>query len=129
MEVLEKCGRDWINILGRLASLSSLGRLFNSVFSTEVVQDVPGGKVNILGGHGIRNSKKKSLYEHVSYSERFTIFGAQYFPSFLLLSNHKSQLTLHTESHASDIGALRREGSKILPAKYRERFGIGHMFI
>jgi hypothetical protein len=42
---------------------------------------VPGGKVNILGGHSTRHSKKKSLYEHVSYSEQFPIFGGQYFPS------------------------------------------------
>jgi hypothetical protein len=42
---------------------------------------VSGGKVNILGGHSFGHSKKKSLYEHVSYSERFPIFGAQYFPS------------------------------------------------
>jgi hypothetical protein len=32
---------------------------------------VPGGKVNILGGYNIGHSKQKSLYEHVSYSERF----------------------------------------------------------
>jgi hypothetical protein len=43
------------------------------------VQGVPGGKVNILGGHNIGHSMKKNLYEHVSYSERFPIFGAQYF--------------------------------------------------
>jgi hypothetical protein len=35
------------------------------------IQDVPGGKDNILGGHGIGHSKQKTLYEHVSYSERF----------------------------------------------------------
>jgi len=34
-------------------------------------QGVPGGKVNILGGHIIGHSKQKCLYEHVSYSERF----------------------------------------------------------
>jgi hypothetical protein len=45
---------------------------------------VPGRKVNILGGHSIGHSKKKSLYEHVSYSEWFPIFGAQHFPSFPL---------------------------------------------
>jgi hypothetical protein len=32
---------------------------------------VPGGKVNILGGHSIGNSKQESVYVHVSYSERF----------------------------------------------------------
>ena len=35
------------------------------------IQGVPGGKVNILGGHSISHSKQKPLYEHVSYSERF----------------------------------------------------------
>ena len=35
------------------------------------IQGVPGGKVNILGGHSIGHSKLKCLYEHVSYSERF----------------------------------------------------------
>lgn len=32
---------------------------------------VPGGKVNILGGHNIGNSKIKSVYVHMFYSERF----------------------------------------------------------
>jgi hypothetical protein len=35
------------------------------------IQGVPGGKINILGGHSIGHSKQKCLYEHVSYSERF----------------------------------------------------------
>jgi hypothetical protein len=35
------------------------------------IQDVPGGKVNILGSHSIGHSKQKTLYKHVSYSERF----------------------------------------------------------
>jgi hypothetical protein len=35
------------------------------------IQGVPGGKDNILGGHSIGHSKQKTLYEHVSYSERF----------------------------------------------------------
>jgi len=35
------------------------------------IQGVPGGKVNILGGHSIGHSKQKSLYEHVPYSELF----------------------------------------------------------
>jgi hypothetical protein len=101
-------------------------------FPYPVIQSVPGGKVNIPGGNSIGHSKKKSLNEHVSYSERFPIFGAQYFE----FGNHNSQLTLHTDSHASDSGALRSEGRKtlrtklkILRAKYRNPFGIGHMFI
>ena len=36
-----------------------------------IIQGVPGGKVNILGGHSIGHSKQKCLYEHVPYSERF----------------------------------------------------------
>jgi hypothetical protein len=51
---------------------------------------VPEGKVSILGGHSIGHSKKK-VYMNVSHSERFPIFGAQYFefgtqyfPSLLL---------------------------------------------
>jgi hypothetical protein len=36
------------------------------------IQGVPGGKDNILGGHSIGHSKQKTLYEHVSYSERFS---------------------------------------------------------
>jgi hypothetical protein len=36
-----------------------------------IIQRVPGGKDNILGGHSIAHSKQKTLYEHVSYSERF----------------------------------------------------------
>jgi hypothetical protein len=32
---------------------------------------VPGGKISILGGHSIAHSKQKSVYTHVSYSERF----------------------------------------------------------
>lgn len=35
------------------------------------IQGVPGGKVNILGGHSLGHSKRKTLYEHASYSERF----------------------------------------------------------
>jgi hypothetical protein len=35
------------------------------------IQGVPGGKVNILGGHSIGHSKQKCLFEHLSYSERF----------------------------------------------------------
>jgi hypothetical protein len=34
-------------------------------------QGVPEGEINILGGHGIGHSKQKSVYVHVSYSERF----------------------------------------------------------
>jgi hypothetical protein len=42
-----------------------------------LIQYVSGTKFNILGGHGVCHSKKKCLYEHMSYSGRFPIFGAQ----------------------------------------------------
>jgi hypothetical protein len=38
---------------------------------TQNIEGVPGGKDNILGGHSIGHSKQKTLYEHMSYSERF----------------------------------------------------------
>jgi hypothetical protein len=41
------------------------------IFIWAYVQKVPGGKVSILGGHNIGYSKQKSVYVHVSYSERF----------------------------------------------------------
>jgi hypothetical protein len=37
----------------------------------EAIQSVPGGKANILGCHSIGHSKQRSVYVHVSYSERF----------------------------------------------------------
>jgi hypothetical protein len=45
------------------------------------IQDVPGGKVNILRGHSIVHSDQKSVYVHVTYSERFprySYFTVQY---------------------------------------------------
>jgi hypothetical protein len=36
-----------------------------------IILGVLGGKVNILGGPSIGHSKQKSVYVHVSYSERF----------------------------------------------------------
>jgi hypothetical protein len=41
------------------------------IYSPPNIQNVPGGKVSILGGHSIGHSKQKFLYVHVSYSERF----------------------------------------------------------
>jgi hypothetical protein len=43
----------------------------NALKTTGTIQGVPGGKVNILGGHSISQSKQESVYVHVSYSERF----------------------------------------------------------
>jgi hypothetical protein len=50
----------------RVKCLSAL-----NILPTFFIQDVQGGKVNILGGYSIGHSKQKTLYEHVSYSERF----------------------------------------------------------
>jgi hypothetical protein len=49
--------------------------------NTGHIQDVPGEKVNILGGHSINRSKQKSIYIRMSYSERFlreSYFTVQY---------------------------------------------------
>jgi hypothetical protein len=57
----------------------------------------------------------------------FRYLARNIFLPSLSMSNHNSQLTLHTDSHASDIGTLRwdrkkilRAKFKILPAKYRK---------
>jgi hypothetical protein len=54
------------------------------------IQSVPGGKDNILGGHSIDHSKQKTLYEHVSSSERFPRYshfsGLAWVPSIVLPS-------------------------------------------
>jgi hypothetical protein len=36
-----------------------------------LIQGVPGGNINILGGHSTDHSKQKCVHVHVSYSERF----------------------------------------------------------
>ena len=48
-----------------------INRIYENQNLLSLIQDVPGGKVNILAGHSIGHSKQKTLYEHVSYSERF----------------------------------------------------------
>jgi hypothetical protein len=35
------------------------------------IQSVSGGKISIVGGHSIGDSKRKHVYVHVSYSEQF----------------------------------------------------------
>jgi hypothetical protein len=46
--------------------------LFNNAFSSsDYTQGVPGGNVNIVGGHSISHSKQESVYAHASHSERF----------------------------------------------------------
>jgi hypothetical protein len=71
---------------------------------TPRIQGVPAGMVSILGGHSIGHSKKIYLYGHVDgfqYFESSILNFARniFFPS-LSMSNHNSQLTLHTDSYA-----------------------------
>jgi hypothetical protein len=40
-------------------------------FLTLYIQGDPEGKVNVLGGYSIGNSKQETLYDHVCYSEQF----------------------------------------------------------
>jgi hypothetical protein len=37
----------------------------------KLIQNTPGGKVNILGGYNISHSKQKSVYVHVFSSDQF----------------------------------------------------------
>jgi hypothetical protein len=50
------------------ACIASFLSLYINVYYT---QNVPGAKVNILGGHSIGHFKQKNVYVHESYSERF----------------------------------------------------------
>jgi hypothetical protein len=63
------------DITSKYGKIASFHILTNSSFAInlpfDAIQSVPGGNVNILGGHSIGNSKQKSVYLHVSYSERF----------------------------------------------------------
>jgi hypothetical protein len=42
-----------------------------AICNIQGIQGGPGGKVNILEGHDIGDSKQKYVYVHASYSERF----------------------------------------------------------
>jgi hypothetical protein len=48
--------------------VNSIGCIENGLLGQKNIQGVPGGKVNILGGHRIRHSKQKHVYV-------FFIFG------------------------------------------------------
>jgi hypothetical protein len=52
--------------------------------SETYVQNVPGGKVNIVGGHSIGHSKQKNVYVHVSYSERFPRLILELYSSIII---------------------------------------------
>jgi hypothetical protein len=41
-------------------------------YKVQTIQNVPGGTVSTLGGHSIGHSKQKTVYVHVSYTERFS---------------------------------------------------------
>jgi len=68
---------------------------------------VPGGKVNILGGHNISKSKIKSVYVHVSYSERFQrekYFTAQDFRIWRPVSSFLPLVLRHCMEHVNRCG-------------------------
>jgi hypothetical protein len=56
---------EWTNVKEPMSV-----RLSSTYFKD--IQDIPGGKVNILGGHSIGHSQQKIVYVHASYSERFS---------------------------------------------------------
>jgi hypothetical protein len=64
---LQACSRSLLQFLQENDSISRHKIKSNSVIDPPF----PRGKVNILGGHSIGHSKQKSVYVHVSHSERF----------------------------------------------------------
>jgi hypothetical protein len=88
--------------------------IFNTDFLNICIQDIPGGKINIVGGHSIDYSKKKIYTNMCPIPNGFRYLASSIFKSArniflpsLSVSNCNSQMTLHTDSHASDFGALR----------------------
>lgn len=51
--------------------INTLALVNNSLSAAYITQDVPEGKVSILGVHSICHSKHKNVYMHVSYSKQF----------------------------------------------------------
>jgi hypothetical protein len=71
------------------------------MYANPSIQNVPGGKVNILGGHNTGHSKHRSVYVQVSYIEQFprqSYFTVQYSvhctDEQLAMSSHKLQSAL-----------------------------------
>jgi hypothetical protein len=59
------------NLPRTIARTYTLRRASSLTCQLAVYTGYPRGKVNILGGHNIDHYKQKSVYVHVSYSERF----------------------------------------------------------
>jgi hypothetical protein len=53
--------------------MEQINDLFYDALSSQTIQDVPGGKVNILRGHNIGHPKQKIVlvFVRVSYFERY----------------------------------------------------------
>jgi hypothetical protein len=62
-------GLGWFGVIRVHLRLCSFPVLF-LLSHTRSIQDVPGGKVDILGDHSIGHSKQKIVYVHLSCSER-----------------------------------------------------------
>jgi hypothetical protein len=92
------------------------------------------------------NSSSGTTIAEAANVQHISIFGiregAQHFSQHfynVTVNSHNGQLMLHTDSHASDSGAVWREGRIILGAKSkvlyseialcRAPFGIGHVYI
>jgi hypothetical protein len=112
------------------------------IYVTQTLQGIPTGEVNILGGHSIGHSREKTLYEHMSYSERFAIFGEQYFqyggkyfPSLPLYeqseqitdASHRFTCFRHWSITEEGKENIARQIQNTAP-QISETVGIGHMF-
>jgi hypothetical protein len=92
------------------------------------------------------NSSCGTAFAEAEILQHISIFGIrEYVRHFsqhsnnITIKSHNGQLTLHANAHASDSGAVRREGRTILGPKSkllysvialsRKPLGIGHMYI
>jgi hypothetical protein len=63
------------------------------------------------------NSREGSIWAYSAFVKKCAIFPQLSYN--VTINSHNGQLTLHTDSHASDSGAVRREGRTILGAKFK----------
>jgi hypothetical protein len=119
---------------------------FGCIYTYIYTQSVPRGKVNIPRGHSIGHSKQKvymNMYPIPNVNRKIcdkkeilrvrtvsntSIYcssdrvGTVYNKCSKILPSTSMQVTLHTDSRASDSGAAGREGRTILGAKAKSLY-------
>jgi hypothetical protein len=98
-------------------SLGGTGKVWCTYKGTgNIVENVAGGKVNILGGHSTGHSKKISLYEHVSAPNGFRYLARNIF----LPSRRNGPMFEACESVWSVVIAHREGREKIIARQISE---------